>query len=151
MLIGTQVPLPVSIKGVLFRKVEGSAEILLLRNDRDEWELPGGRPEAGETPEECLTREILEETGLLVSVGSCIGKGVLTILPPHTPRATDVLISAFGCHLKNPSDTNAPIAISHEHKAAAWIRVEDLTAMSDVPAIYKAAVLSWKREIDRQL
>ncbi|MDR3798970.1 MAG: NUDIX hydrolase, partial [Terracidiphilus sp.] len=94
----------------MFRKINGSAEVLLLRNDRNEWELPGGRPEADETPEECLSREILEETGLVVEVGSCIHNGVLTILPPHTPSATDVLISAYGCHLKSPADTKASIA-----------------------------------------
>jgi 8-oxo-dGTP pyrophosphatase MutT (NUDIX family) len=146
--IGNQVSLPTSVKGVLLRKINGSAEVLLLRNDRNEWELPGGRPEANETPEACLSREILEETGLVVEVSSCIHTGVLTILPPHAPRATDVLISAYGCNLKNPADTNASIALSDEHKAAAWICVEDLAAMSDVPGIYKAAVLSGQRAID---
>ena len=144
-----QVSSPTSVKGVLFRKINGSVEVLLLRNDRNEWELPGGRPEAGETPKECLSREILEETGLVVAVGSCIHSGMLTILPPHTPSVTDVLISAYGCHLKNPADTNASIALSDEHNAAAWIRVADLAAMSDLPEIYKAAVLSWKRKIDQ--
>jgi 8-oxo-dGTP pyrophosphatase MutT (NUDIX family) len=148
MLIGNRVSLPISVKGVLLRKINGSAEVLLLRNDRNEWELPGGRPEAGETPEECLSREILEETGLVVGVDSCIHNGVLTILPPHTPSATDVLISAYGCHLKSPADTNASIALSDEHKAAAWIRVEDLADLSDAPEIYKAAVHSGKRAID---
>jgi len=145
-LIGNQVSLPTSVKGVLFRKIDGSAEVLFLRNGRNEWELPGGRPEAGETPEECLSRETLEETGLVVEVGSCIYSGVLTILPPHTPSATDVLISAYGCHLKSSAATHASIALSNEHKAAAWIPVEDLAVMRDVPEIYKAAVLSWKRE-----
>jgi 8-oxo-dGTP pyrophosphatase MutT (NUDIX family) len=137
---------PVSVKGVLLRTIDASVEVLLLRNERDEWELPGGRPEAGETPEECLSREILEETGLMVEVGPCIENGVLTVLPPHTHRAMDVLISAYGCQLKSPADTDASITLSNEHNAAGWICVENLAAMSDMPEIYKAAVLSWKRE-----
>jgi len=38
---------PVSIKGVF---VEAGG-IVLLENDRDEWELPGGRLEPGKAPE----------------------------------------------------------------------------------------------------
>ena len=30
-------------------------------NERDEWELPGGRLEPGEAPETCLVREFAEE------------------------------------------------------------------------------------------
>ena len=128
--------------------VDGTAEVLLLRNDRNEWELPGGRPEAGETPEECLSREIVEETGLVIEVGSCIHNGVLTILPPHAPRATEILISAYSCRLKSPADANASVALSDEHKSAAWIRVEDLAELSDVPELYKACVQRAKCAID---
>ena len=39
---------PVSIKGVLIR----DGRVLLVHNERDEWELPGGRIEPGEAPEQ---------------------------------------------------------------------------------------------------
>ena len=53
--------------------VEQDDEVLLgLREDqllkiyRHHWDLPGGRIEPGETVEEALVREFLEETGLLI-------------------------------------------------------------------------------------
>jgi 8-oxo-dGTP pyrophosphatase MutT (NUDIX family) len=47
------------VKGVL---LEGDRVVLLL-NERDEWELPGGRLERGEDPVACLEREFADELG----------------------------------------------------------------------------------------
>ena len=60
---------PISIKGVL-RVPTG--EVVLLLNEREEWELPGGRIERGESSAECLIREIAEELNLRVEVGDPI-------------------------------------------------------------------------------
>ena len=56
---------PVSVKGVA---VQGG-NVLLLRNERDEWELPGGKLEVGEDPAGCVVREISEESGWQVTAG----------------------------------------------------------------------------------
>jgi ADP-ribose pyrophosphatase YjhB (NUDIX family) len=48
---------PVSIKGVAVQH----GRVLLLENERAEWELPGGKLELGEDPALCVVRQIQEE------------------------------------------------------------------------------------------
>ncbi len=58
--------------------IQDAAGRLVLIKRRNEpgaglWSLPGGRIEAGETDEQALVREILEETGLSVTPGQLLG------------------------------------------------------------------------------
>lgn len=53
-----------SAGGVVFRRVDATVEILLLKHEGGKWMLPKGTIESGETPEEVARREIKEETGL---------------------------------------------------------------------------------------
>ncbi len=46
--------------------------LLIQRADTGGWALPGGWVDPGETAEEALAREVLEETGLTVAVGELI-------------------------------------------------------------------------------
>ena len=47
--------------------------LLCLRNDYDLWNLPGGGVESGESPWDCVIREVKEETGLIVEVEKLLG------------------------------------------------------------------------------
>ncbi len=98
---------PVSIKGVVVR----SDRVLLLRNERQEWELPGGRLELGETPPQCVAREIAEETGWAVEAGPILDAWTYDIAQVQR----HVFIVTYGCHLRPGQDDIEPV-LSHEHK-----------------------------------
>jgi 8-oxo-dGTP pyrophosphatase MutT (NUDIX family) len=121
---------PISIKGVLLR----GQEVLLLKNERDEWELPGGKLELRETPQACLKREIEEETGLVVEIGALVDAWVYTIAP-----GVHVFIVVYGCTSIRP---DAAVHISGEHREHLWTRVNDVSKMR-IPAGYLQSVNAW--------
>jgi ADP-ribose pyrophosphatase YjhB (NUDIX family) len=55
--------------------LDGSRVLLIKRGHaplKGQWSLPGGGVETGETLEEAIAREVLEETGLTVEVGPMV-------------------------------------------------------------------------------
>ncbi|MFF6880062.1 NUDIX domain-containing protein [Streptomyces sp. NPDC012474] len=133
---------PVSVKGVA---LDAHNRVLLLKNERDEWELPGGRLEVGspdgavptdDSPEGALEREILEETGWEVKAGPLIDCGVWIYEP--VPRRK-VLIVTYGCTVLTPD--RAPV-VSHEHKQLGMFTADQVPALH-MPDGYKQAVATW--------
>ncbi len=50
---------------------EGERELLVVHRPRyDDWTLPKGKAERGESDEECALREVEEETGLVCTLGA---------------------------------------------------------------------------------
>ncbi len=128
------VGLPLSAKGIVLRRyADGGYRVLLARNDRHEWELPGGRPEAGESEAAALVREVLEETGQQVEVGPLVNRFELEI-----PQAgARVRIAAYGCRLVR----RRSLRLSTEHGQLGWLPVAELP--DSVPAGYAAAIADW--------
>jgi mutator protein MutT len=125
---------PVSIKGVIVR----DGRVVLLRNERQEWELPGGKLEPDETPEECLAREVHEELGLAVTVGPILDSWVYEITP-----AIRVVVTTFGCIER----THVDPVLSAEHKALAWFDLAQVDGLP-MPGGYKRSVAAWSRLLE---
>ena len=117
---------PLSVKGVLFR----DARVCLLKNERQEWELPGGRPEPDESDQVALSREIEEELGLLVTVQERLGSWRYEPLPGRQVR-----IRAYRCQ----EVVGGVEQISSEHLVARWFAPDELTRIP-LPACYGEAI-----------
>jgi 8-oxo-dGTP pyrophosphatase MutT (NUDIX family) len=122
---------PTSIKGVLF--LDG--KVVLLRNDREEWELPGGRLENGEDQAQTLVREFAEELAITVSVGPRIDSYLLEVIPGR-----HVFIVTYGCSLVGDF---AP-EVSHEHKEHCLWPIDRLSELA-LPAGYRNSIETWAK------
>jgi 8-oxo-dGTP pyrophosphatase MutT (NUDIX family) len=118
---------PVSIKGVL-QSPEGL--VVLMLNERDEWELPGGRIELGETAPQCLAREIAEELAVEVSVGAPLDSYLFEVIP-----GKHVFISTYRCQLLG----GFVPTISHEHKEIGLFEPGRLPA--NLPEGYRLSIV----------
>ena len=60
--------------------------ILMTNLNARGWDIPGGHLEAGESPEDALRREVMEETGALLSNVRLLGYQCVTIHVPCPPN-----------------------------------------------------------------
>lgn len=118
---------PVSIKGVL-QSPEGL--VVLMLNERDEWELPGGRIELEETAAQCLAREIAEELAVEVSVGEPLDSYLFEVIP-----GKHVFISTYRCQLTGGFVPK----VSHEHKQIGMFEPRQLPA--NLPSGYRESII----------
>jgi 8-oxo-dGTP pyrophosphatase MutT (NUDIX family) len=123
---------PISVKGVLFV----DKKVVLLKNERNEWELPGGKLERGEDPVACCEREWREETRLPVRAVRLLDAWLYPVTP-----ATQVLILTYGCQLAGQPPPGG-VQISHEHKEGRLFGLDELPE-ANTPAGYLASVRAW--------
>jgi 8-oxo-dGTP pyrophosphatase MutT (NUDIX family) len=119
----------VSIKGIFSTP---SGEVVLLMNERDEWELPGGRIEIGETSAECLEREIHEELSLSVSVQELLDSYLFEVIPGKY-----VFIVSYACILTSEFVPR----ISEEHKRIGLFPPDALPP--NLPKGYRSSITTW--------
>ncbi len=123
----------VSVKAVIL----DSGRVLLLANDRGEWELPGGRVDPGETEPAALVREIEEELGVAARLGPRLAEELFEVIPGRHVR-----IVSYGCEI----DGAFSLRLSDEHRDLLWAPVGaggDLPGDLPIPGVYRRAVGLW--------
>ena len=131
---------PFACDGVLIE----DGKVLLIKRGRDpfkgQWVTPGGRIEDNESAEECLVREMEEETGLKVEPVELVG---LYSDPKRDPR---LMIAAAYLVRRVSGDVRA----GDDAAEARWFPLDDLPPMcTDHPKIVRDAVALVK-EMDRE-
>lgn len=89
---------------------------------KDQWEFPGGKIEEGESEEEALKREIMEE----LNTSIIVEKKIDTI--EYDYPSFHLTMSIFWCSIEEGELTLV------EHEAALWLEKESLDSVSWLPA-----------------
>ena len=99
------------------------------------WEFPGGKVEAGETPEACLIRELEEELGIRVS-HACLAPFVFA---SHEYESFHLLMPLYLVRRWEG------VVVNREHKAVAWVRPIDMDTYPMPPA--DGPLVAWLRDL----
>jgi 8-oxo-dGTP diphosphatase len=99
------------------------------------WEFPGGKVEAGETPEACLIRELEEELGIGVT-HACLAPFVFA---SHEYESFHLLMPLYLVRRWEGTIT------AREHEALAWVKPARLGDYPMPPA--DAPLVAWLRDL----
>ena len=99
------------------------------------WEFPGGKVEAGETPEACLIRELDEELGITVA-HACLAPFVFA---SHDYDSFHLLMPLYLCRRWEG------VAVAKEHEAIAWVKPNRMSDYPMPPA--DAPLVAWLRDL----
>ena len=132
--------------GVLTNALD--SEILLIRKSRGPYtgllDLPGGRIEPDESPEDTVRREFVEETGLDVHVEGKLGDFDRTVNyspPGHDEVSLHHTGVIFRVALTRPDQNVKSDADGQDSLGARWVTVEGLPESSISPLVSRALAL----------
>jgi len=94
---------------------EDETKILLVQNENGEWSLPGGKREEGETLECAAKREVLEETGFVVSIHQLIS------LNEKVDSSHDLFFTYKGIIERKAKD----MTIDSDIKQIRWVSIKE--------------------------
>lgn len=118
-----------TVKGI----VERDGKILVLKRSATDdhlpgvWETPGGGVDREERPQEALRREILEETGLTVTVGRSFN--VFTFRKDTGEFKVGI---TFLCQYES-----GQVKLSEEHSEWRFIKPTEFKTLPSIPSLYE--------------
>jgi 8-oxo-dGTP diphosphatase len=118
----------VKVVAAVIRAVNEEGQAVVFATQRgygeykDGWEFPGGKVEPGESAQEALKREIMEELNTEISVGAYID----TI--EYDYPAFHLSMDCFWCEV-----VNGQLELK-EHEAARWVTGEQIEEVDWLPA-----------------
>lgn len=118
----------IRVVAAVIKAVNGNGEPIVFATQRGYgefkggWEFPGGKIEDGETPQEALKREIMEELDTEISVGEFIETVEYDYPTFH------LSMDCFWCKI-----VKGDLALK-EHEAAKWLTKDSLMDVEWLPA-----------------
>jgi 8-oxo-dGTP diphosphatase len=113
--------------GVVWRRgAAGAPELVVVHRPRyDDWSLPKGKLDPGESWEDAAAREVHEEVGLRVRLGE--------ELPPIAYRDNKGREKAVRYWLMEPEDGDAPFTPNDEVDEMRWVDFDAAAALLSYP------------------
>ena len=121
----------IKVVAAVIKSLNDKGQTIILSTQRgygefkDSWEFPGGKIENGETPQEALKREIMEELDTQIEVGTLID----TIEYDHPDF--HLSMDCFWCEIVRGN------LVLKEHENAKWLTKEQLQDVEWLPADIK--------------
>ena len=118
----------VKVVAAIIKAVNENGETIIFATQRGYgdfkggWEFPGGKIESGETPQEALKREIIEELDTEVSVGELMDTVEYDYPQFH------LSMDCFWCPIVRGN------LVLKEHEAARWLTKDELNNVEWLPA-----------------
>jgi 8-oxo-dGTP pyrophosphatase MutT (NUDIX family) len=108
-------------------------EVLVLGDPEEGLDYPGGKIQEGEIDStKSLQREVMEETGLEISVGEPFVTWLNVFPENHHLAGKQVFLVGYKCEY-----ISGEVTLSHEHNSFSWVNKDNFTNVDDGSSFFE--------------